>query len=176
MKKIVLPFFFMLMATVVFYSCTSVDSNDPKAVAQAFFKNLADEDLDGAAKYASKESKQTLDLMKKTIDQQKQSKDTTNRPAKVFADLVFEDAKIDGEKATINIYNKLSPDATYQTIPLLKQDGAWKVDFSMKTLMGAAKQQRADLQQEISNTFKDSTSKAVDAAPVQTPIISDSTK
>ncbi|MBP6417253.1 MAG: hypothetical protein KA330_12415, partial [Chitinophagaceae bacterium] len=42
--------------------------NDPKAVVVAFFERMAKKDFDGAAALATKDSKATLDMMKKAID------------------------------------------------------------------------------------------------------------
>nr|HQV07186.1 hypothetical protein [Chitinophagaceae bacterium] len=44
------------------------------------------------------------------------------------------DAVIDGDNATVEVTNTAKSDKSFK-FPLVKENGAWKVDFSMGTLM-----------------------------------------
>lgn len=110
-------------------------ANDPKAVVVAFFEKMAKKDLDGAAKLATKDSKAALDMMKKGMDMAEKMK--TEKPEEDpmagFKDVEFGDAKITGDAAVVPITNKKEKETI--EFPLKKEDGSWKVDFSMSTLM-----------------------------------------
>lgn len=131
-----------LMATA-FTGCSG-SNGDPKSVLVAFFDKMSKKDLDGAAKLATKESKPTMEMMKKAIDMGEKFKDASKKeedPVEEFNNMVIGDAKIDGDNATVSVTNK-KKNETFD-FPLKKQDGSWKVDFSMATLakmgMGQAK-------------------------------------
>lgn len=138
MKKTLTPLLIALIAITLAVGCKGKDktANDPKAVIIAFFEKMAKKDIDGAAKYATKESKGTMEMMKKAMtaaEGMKGDKTTEKDPAEDFKDMEFGDAKIDGDNATVAITNKKKNETT--EIPLKKEGGDWKVDFSMGTLM-----------------------------------------
>lgn len=112
-------------------------ADDPKAVIVAFFERMAQKDIEGAAKLATKDSKAALDMMKKGMEMAEKFKDMKTEkdedPAEEFASMEFGETKVDGETATVAVYNK-KKDETID-FPLKKEDGSWKVDFSMSTLM-----------------------------------------
>jgi hypothetical protein len=70
MKKIFGFFLLIAFATPVFIGCKGKDSvaNDPKTVLTTFFERMSKKDIDGAAKLATKDSKGTLDMMKKGME------------------------------------------------------------------------------------------------------------
>lgn len=126
---------------------------DPKAVVTAFFEKMAQKDVDGAAKYCTKESKSTMEMMKKGMEMAEKMKDSD--PSKVkeednFKDMVVGETKIDGDKATVSVTNTKKKETV--EFPLKKEGGAWKVDFTMGTLMKMG----MDAQKEKGNDlFKD---------------------
>lgn len=132
--------------SICFISCNNVDSNDPNAVLKSFFEQLAKKDIDGAAKLATKDSKSTLDMVKKGMDMAATMKDSLaqNDPMKEFKEVEYSKAKIEGDKAFITVTNKAKQQSPVEFI-LLKEDGRWKVDFSMATLM---KMGQKELQKE----------------------------
>lgn len=143
MKKIVSNCFVIAGAiALLLTSCKGKDAqvaDDPKSVVMAFFERMSKKDIDGAAKLATKDSKATLDMMKKAIDAAEKmgmDKDKTAKddPSEDFKNLVIGEVKIDGDKATISITNKAKNEGP-KDFPLKKEDGSWKVDFSMATLM-----------------------------------------
>lgn len=114
--------------------------NDPKAVVTAFFERMSKKDLDGAAALATKDSKTVIDLMKKAMDaaekmgMDKDSAAKKDDPSEEFKQMVIGEAKIDGDNATVSVTNKVKDNKVVE-FPLKKEDGQWKVDFSMGTLM-----------------------------------------
>lgn len=149
MKKIMHSFLVVTALAIIMVSCGSkASSSDPKVVLKEFFSRLAKKDVDGAAELATKDSKATMDIMKKGIDmaekmekenpQDKPEKD----PTEDFKNVEFGDAKINGETATVPVKNKKDNEESEFT--LRKEDGAWKVDFSMATLRKMDKSGSAD--------------------------------
>lgn len=160
MKKIISNYFVIAGAIMLLITgCKGKDAqiqNDPKAVVLAFFERMSKKDIDGAAKLATKESKPTLDMMKKAIDAAEKmgmDKDKTAKddPSEDFKNIVVGDAKINGDKATVAITNKAKNDGTKE-FPLVKEGGAWKVDFSMATLMQMGMDEKAGKNDWDTNT------------------------
>ncbi len=142
MKKITANYFVIASAIMLLVAgCKGKDKqveNDPKAVVTAFFERISEKDMDGAAKLATKESKGTLEMMKKAVDAAEKMgmKDSIGKddPAEDFKNMVIGEAKIDGDNATVSVSNKVKDDGVKE-FPLKKEGGEWKVDFSMATLM-----------------------------------------
>ncbi|MFV0604695.1 MAG: DUF4878 domain-containing protein [Niabella sp.] len=145
MKKTLFILTLFTVAASIFTSCSS-GSGDPKTVLKAFFEKLAKKDIDGAAKLATADSKTTLDMVKKGMDMAENMKNTLpdsakNDPAKDFEDVEIGEAVIDGNTATVKISSKSKKDKPAVDFTLRKEDGKWKVDFSMATLMQMGQQQ-----------------------------------
>jgi hypothetical protein len=138
MKKI---FSFLLLAIAmgsIFTGCGGggMSNASPKEVLVAFFEKLAKKDIEGATKLATKDSKSTLEMMKKGLDMAEKMKDQIKDkedPTEEFKNMEVGEAKITGDAATVAVRNKKKDQEV--EFPLKKEDGAWKVDFSMATLM-----------------------------------------
>jgi hypothetical protein len=139
MKKI---FSFFLLAIAMGSLSTGcggggMSNASPKEVLVAFFEKLAKKDIDGATKLATKDSKATMDMMKKGLEMAEkmkdQMKDSKEDPTEEFKNMEVGEAKINGDNATVAVKNKKKEEEV--EFPLKKEDGAWKVDFSMATLM-----------------------------------------
>ena len=133
----------LIAATVLTLAvgCKGKDSvaNDPKTVLISFFERMSKKDFDGAAKLATKDSKSTMDMMKKAMDAAEKmgglsDKTKKDDPSEEFKKMQVGDAKIDGDNATVSVTNP-SKDNNVVNFPLKKEGGSWKVDFSMATLM-----------------------------------------
>jgi Domain of unknown function (DUF4878) len=138
MKKLMNVFVIAAAFTMITVSCKNGGvSNDPKAVLVAFFERMSKKDIDGAAKLATKDSKTTMDMMKKGMEMAEKMKDQMPKdekdPAAEFKNVEIGEAKINGDAATVAFKNK-KQNASFD-FPLKKEDGGWKVDFSMATLM-----------------------------------------
>jgi hypothetical protein len=139
MKK--LTAYLVITSLLFLAACKEKDktvANDPRAVISAFFERMAKKDLDGAAKLATKESKPTLDMMKKAIEAGEKMgiTDTASKddPSDDFKKMEIGEVKIDGDNATVSVTNHAKSNETTK-FPLKKEGGEWKVDFSMATLM-----------------------------------------
>lgn len=133
MKKITRSILAFAALSILAVSCSN--SSDPKSVVKEFFSRLANKDFDGAAKLATKDSKTTLDMMKKAVEAGEkmgaEAKDEKD-PTEEFKKVEFGETMIDGETATVMVTNTEKKED--QQIQLKKEDGAWKVDFSMSAL------------------------------------------
>lgn len=141
MKKISV----LLMAGAIFVfmaGCGAADSNDPNTVLKSFFELMAKKDIDGASKLATKDSKTTLDMVKKGMDLAETMKDANkeNDPVKEFQNVEIGKARIEGDKAFVMVTNKAAGKEAAE-FTLVKEDGRWKVDFSMSALMKMGKNQ-----------------------------------
>ncbi len=138
MKKMIQSLLMVTVAAVMLAACKGggVNGSDPKAVLTEFFQRMSKKDIDGAAKLATKDSKATMDMMKKGMEMaEKMGKDAKKEDdmSEDFKDVEIGEAKITGETATVAFTNK-KKGQTFD-FPLKKEDGSWKVDFSMNTLM-----------------------------------------
>lgn len=138
MKKMIQSLLMITAAAVMLAACKGggVNGSDPKAVLKEFFDRMAKKDIDGAAKLATKDSKSTMDMMKKGMEMaEKMGKDEKKEEdmSEDFKDVEIGEAKITGETATVPFTNKKKGQSF--EFPLKKEDGSWKVDFSMSTLM-----------------------------------------
>lgn len=138
MKKI---FSFLLLAIIMGSLSTGcggggMSNASPKEVLVAFFEKLAKKDIEGATKLATKDSKSTMDMMKKGLDMAEKMKDQIKDkedPTEEFKNMEVGEARINGDVATVAVKNRKKDQEV--EFPLKKEDGAWKVDFSMATLM-----------------------------------------
>ena len=138
MKKI---FSFLLLAIAMGSISTGcggggMSNASPKEVLVAFFEKLSKKDIEGATKLATKDSKATMDMMKKGLDMAEKMKDQIKDkedPTEEFKNMEVGEAKINGDNATVAVRNKKKEEEV--EFPLKEEDGAWKVDFSMATLM-----------------------------------------
>ena len=156
MKKVMNSIFAVAVTALIITGCKGKDgvADNPKAVLVAFFERMAKKDLEGAAKLATKDSKSTMDMMKKAMDM---AEKTEEDPAEDFKNMVVGDAKIDGSNATVSVTNKKKNETV--DFPLKKEDGSWKVDFSMGTLMkmgmDKAKEDGTEINPEDIDKMKD---------------------
>ncbi|MCB0716575.1 MAG: DUF4878 domain-containing protein [Chitinophagaceae bacterium] len=146
MKKFLTTFTLSALLISFLIGCKgkdAVNSDDPKAVLMAFFERMAKKDIDGAAKLATEKSAGTLKMMKKAMDMGEKMKDKLGDlgdqkekkdPSEDFKNMKIGEAVIDGDNATVEVTNTAKSDKSFK-FPLVKENGAWKVDFSMGTLM-----------------------------------------
>jgi len=140
MKKIFSFFLLAIAMGTISTGCGGggMSNASPKEVLVAFFEKLSKKDIDGATKLATKDSKATMDMMKKGLDMAEKMKDQIKDkekedPTEEFKNMEVGEAKINGDNATVAVKNKKKDEEV--EFPLKKEDGAWKVDFSMATLM-----------------------------------------
>lgn len=139
MKKLLTVSLFAGALAFLLVACKGKDAaagGDPKTVITSFFERMSKKDIDGAAKLCTKDSKATLDMMKKAIDAAEKMKGSTEVKedgTEDFKDMIIGEAKIDGDNATVSVTNKKKNETV--EFPLKKEGGGWKVDFTMGTLM-----------------------------------------
>jgi hypothetical protein len=118
MKKFLLSI--AVLASVVVTSCGG-GASDPKAVAKSFLEAQQKADYTTAKKFCTEETKTFLDMLSSLGA----SVPDSIKKQEASAKLTLQDAKIDGDKATVaySISNKPEP----QSINLVKKDGKWLV-------------------------------------------------
>ena len=128
MKKI---FMAAVITTVLVTSCNS-GGGDPKTVLMAFFEALSKKDIPAAKKLATKESETMFGLMEMGMKMAKDSKD--NEMDKFDKNkMVFGEAKIEGDKATVEVKDKEKGESV--NFILKKENGDWKVAFDKASMM-----------------------------------------
>lgn len=162
MKKLLTISLFAGLTALLFTSCKGKDQaagGDPKTVITAFFERMSKKDIDGAAKLCTEDSKTTLDMMKKAIDAAEKMKVGTDKKeddgTEDFKDMEVGEAKIDGDNATVSVTNKKKNETV--AFPLKKEKGAWKVDFTMGTLMKMGMDAQKDGDMNMDNNSLDTT-------------------
>ncbi len=136
MKKLFLMMSAATFMMVALVGCKGGGNGDPKSVAMAFMDKIKAKDFDGAAQYATKDSKSALDMMKSAMkmaeafggkgedmDFDKEWKDKK---------VTYSEPKIEGENATVSL---MADGKEQMPISLKKEDGSWKVAFDKNTLM-----------------------------------------
>lgn len=128
MKKILLAV--VMLSTVAFFGCNSSGGGDPKAVLGQFFEALAKQDIEGARKLATKDSKSMIDMMEMGMKMAKDKKESEKFDK---ANMEIGEAKIDGDKAVVPVKEKNSGETLNYS--LKKEDGSWKVAFDKASVM-----------------------------------------
>ena len=126
MKRIILS-----VAVLLGFGIAGCNSNgsDPKGVLMSFFDALGKKDIEGAKKYATKDSEAMLGMIQMGMSM---APDSTKDMKYDKSNMEFGDAKIDGDKATVPVKDKKSGETT--TYTLKKEGGAWKVAFDKATM------------------------------------------
>lgn len=126
MKKLILSVATILLFSVV--GCKT-GSSDPKGVLINFMEAIGKKDVEGAKKYATKDSETMLGMIQMSMAM---VPDSAKNKIYDKNNMEFGDAVINGDKATVPVKNKKSGDIT--TYTLKKEDGQWKVAFDKATM------------------------------------------
>lgn len=150
MKRIIFP-----AAVLLLFAMSGCKSNgsDPRGVLMSFMEALGKKDIEGAKKYATKESEAMLGMIQMGMSMAPDSvKDKTYDKD----NMEFGDAKIDGDKATVPVKDKKSGETT--TYTLKKEGGAWKVAFDKATMtqMGTDKMKEKGMDMNNMNNMGNS--------------------
>lgn len=140
-------------------SCSPAAENPGKA-AKAFLDAFAARDFETASKYATKDSKTLLDLIKSMMDLQGDLNfSAAGMDEETLKKAVFENQKIEGDNATVKVIagNKS------QLIKLKKEDGAWKVAIDKQTFEEAVSD-KTSIPGDETNTPNDHSTQAGEKA------------
>jgi len=131
-KPIKMKNYLILIMSIFCISITSCknESNDPQATLSKFFDAMAKKDISAARKLCTEESKSMLDMMEMGMKMDT-SKTETNKYDKDKVE--FGEAKIEGDKATINVKPKEGGESL--NFYLKKEKEAWKVAFDKNSMM-----------------------------------------
>ena len=129
MKKMLLAV--AVTTSLLIASCNS-GGGDPRTVLVAFFEALSKKDIAGAKKLATKDSEPMFSMLEMGMSM---NKDKDNKEMDKFDKSKMEigEAKIDGDRATVNVKEKESGEGT--NFILKKESGNWKVAFDKATMM-----------------------------------------
>jgi nitrogen fixation protein FixH len=127
-------------ALIVLAACGGSGGDSPKDVAQKFFEAIKTFNIDEASKYATKDSKSMLDLMKMGMSFAPKNMDSIkNEMAK--QKIEYSEPVINGEEATVSV----TVDGKDKTdFKLKKEDGQWKVAFDKNSLMQTGMEKMKD--------------------------------
>ncbi len=117
-------------AIILMAACSDANSGDPKVVTKKFFEALKTMQLEEAEKYATKDSKSMLDLMKMAMSFAPNSDSIQAELKKQKID--YSDAVIKDDEATVTVTVN---DKETTNFKLVKEEGQWKVAFDKSTLM-----------------------------------------
>lgn len=135
---------FILFASTLLCSCSSVDKSDPKSVLQAFFDKIGKKDIDGAMELATAGSQSTLSLIKMAVNMAQDGNTNAKEDfTQDFKDVILGEPQINGDVATVTLTSKKEQKNIDFT--LKKESGGWKVDFSLEALMKMGMKQHGNL-------------------------------
>lgn len=129
----------IIIASAIMSSCGS-DSNSegPKEVVKAFSERMAKKDFDSAALYVTTSGQMAINFMK-TQAKRLESAGKLNmgkiidKVTEKFRNIEIGEEKINGDVATVMVRSK--DDNREVEVPMRKEMGAWKVDFSPDKFM-----------------------------------------
>ena len=153
MKKIILSAIILLAFGVI--GCNSSNGSDPKGVLMSFFEALGKKDIEGAKKFATKDSEAMLGMIQMGMSM---ASDSTKDKMYDKNNMEFGEAKIDGDKATVPVKEKKSGETT--TYTLKKEGGSWKVAFDKATMT----QMGTDKMKNMNNNNMDKMNNGMDSA------------
>jgi hypothetical protein len=154
MKRIIL-LILIIIALVPIACNTNSASNDPRSVLTSFLDALRKKDIEGAKKYATKDSEGMLGMIQFGMTMAPDSiKDKMDNKM----NMEYGTAVINGDKATVPAKDKNSGEVINYS--LLKENGAWKVAFDLGTMMEIGKAKMKEHGVDI-NSSMDSASKMV---------------
>jgi hypothetical protein len=140
--------FVLSIASVSFIVSCGAGGGDPTDVAKKFFTAMSAKNIDEATKYATKDSKSMLDMVKLGMNMGDSSNKNNDFD---MGDAEFSAPKINGDEATIMVKSKKDTDGTEFT--LKKEEGSWKVAFDKNTLMKIGMKKMGDKKEEIKEAF-----------------------
>jgi hypothetical protein len=153
MKKLLLPtsVLAMLLVAVAFVSCKGGSSANPQTVAASFMDALKAKDFDGAAKFATAESKSALEMMKSALAMAesfgKKGEELDFDKDMKGKKVTYSEPKITGDNATVSL---LVDGVEQMPMSLKKESGAWKVAFDKSTIMKQAASKMKDANMDLS--------------------------
>jgi hypothetical protein len=149
MKRII--FSAVVLLALGMAGCKS-GSSDPRGVLMSFMEALGKKDIEGAKKYATKDSEAMLGMIQMGMSM---APDSTKDKTYDKDNMEFGDAKIEGDKATVPVKDKKSGETTNYT--LKKEGGAWKVAFDKATMtqMGTDKMKEKGMDMNDMNKMND---------------------
>ena len=150
MKKIILSAVILLAFGVI--GCNS-NGSDPKGVLMSFIDALSKKDIEGAKKFATKDSEAMLGMMQMMMSMAPKD---TKEDIYDKSSMEIGDAKITGDIATVPVKNKKSGETTNYT--LKKESGAWKVAFTKDGMPGG------DKMKNMQNNGMDKMNEGLDSA------------
>ena len=152
MKKIILSIAVLLAFGII--GCNS-NGSDPKGVLMSFFDALGRKDIEGAKKYATKDSEAMLGMIQMGMSM---APDSTKDKKYDKSNMEFGDAKIEGDKATVPVKDKKTGETNNYN--LKKEGGLLKVDFDKTTMtkMGT------DKMKNMNNNGMDKMNEGMDSA------------
>ncbi|MEO6539682.1 MAG: hypothetical protein ABIN74_01780 [Ferruginibacter sp.] len=130
MKKILVAVFAF---SALYMSSCKTDAGDPKSVLTGFFDAMVKKDIAAARKLATADSKSMFDLMEMGMKMADTAMDDQMKEKFDRSRMEFGEAKIDGDKATVNVKETKSGES--MNFILKKESGAWKVALDMTSMM-----------------------------------------
>jgi len=175
MKKLIS---LMLTASLLLAACHA-GGGDPKTVLASFFDAIMKKDFDTAKKLSTKESETMVGMIQMGMQMQPGEEDSSKMSQFNKNDMVFGDAVINGDVATVPVKEKTSGETVDFT--LKKEDGSWKVAFDKATLMQMAQKKMKEHGMDMNHMQMDSeqmekAGKMMDSAKKMMQQMNDSTK
>jgi hypothetical protein len=136
MKRIILCG--LAVSLLIFSGCQSSHKGDPQKVLHNFLMALSQRDFSKAKNYATEDSDGMISMMEMGMQKMGNNIDEghTGKMTELVNNMKMSPAKIEGDKATVEVTDSKSNEST--DFLLKKEKGDWKVAFDMSTLINMA--------------------------------------
>jgi hypothetical protein len=126
------------ISLLIFSGCQSSDKGDPQKVLHNFLMALSQRDFSKAKTYATQDSDGMISMMEMSMQKMGNNIDEghAGKMMELVKNMKMSPAKIEGDKATVEVTDSKSNEST--DFMLKKEKGDWKVAFDMSTLMNMA--------------------------------------
>jgi hypothetical protein len=150
MRKTIQLLAVITISAFITTSCGGGDmsSASPKEVLITFFERLSKKDIAGARQLATKESETVLNTMETAFEKFKDMAEKQEDMAEDFKHVEFGEAKITGDVAMVPVKDTKKNEEF--EMPLKKEDGSWKVDFSPASILRMARE-KGDGNEDLEN-------------------------
>ncbi len=125
----------ILLITLFFAACRSSGPHGPNAVFNSFIESLSKNDLNGAARLTTEDSRHLIDMIRRGMEWSEKLRDrgSATDSTKVFSNLEVGEALISGNTATIPVRLK-SEKRVLTQFKLIKTGENWKVALTLENL------------------------------------------
>jgi hypothetical protein len=142
MKKYAVALVAIFLIVVPGCNNNAVSNLSPKEVLVTFFDKMVKKDFEGAESFATSDSKPIIETIRMRMAMRDENPDARKMDmSEEFKNIQIGEAVINGDAATVPVKIKKDEEINLD-FPVKKENGSWKVDFTLSTLMNMGMKER----------------------------------